>query len=270
VNLPSQISADRPVVHGQQRLWRVSEALRGRALVNVFSISSPLERLLIESALFLVRQMVLQGRAIATIVELRPAEAAYTNLRSLFEHYIDYRYLLTGEEREQQEKAFRIQLYTRRDLTSHVEKLGGFDAAALQRMGANQQDLARLEPGLAAEFEADWRQPRKRGHWSGKTRSEVMRVLDRGGDALSHRYKVYSWRAHPLIGLLTDVSGNIQYSRIADPLGHDKTGRFIVGEATGMLLDAWRGLRSQRWYRERQVVGSPEVSRNTFDTPGSS
>jgi hypothetical protein len=60
-----------------------------------------------------------------------------------------------GESEEQQAKAIRIQLYTRRDLTEHIGKIGGMDPEALDRMRHDQlhsQVFIRLSLPLSLDF----------------------------------------------------------------------------------------------------------------------
>jgi hypothetical protein len=225
--------------------------------------------------MYYFRAMVLQGRAIALLTDVGPAEIAYTNLRTLFEHYIDFRYLLAGDDAgEKERKARRILLYAMRDLTQYSAGTG-FDPEAIKRMQQSQLGVMSADPELAAALEREWRK-RPHGHWSGMTRRAVMLALDSAKDGLVHHYKLYSWKTHGVIGPLTDVSPTPEITRHADSLGHNATGRFLCRQAIGMLLDAWRGIRHQgssylpsrqNWLTYRAVLSRGFGRRSTPCTP---
>jgi hypothetical protein len=187
-----------------------------------------------------MRAILAQGTAIAWLADSGAAECSYSNLRSLFEAYLDLRFLLTGER--QGSRARRVILYAMHDLLETADTLG---------LGGEERDgirdgiaaYADEDPPTYAAFLADWSQKR-RSHWSGMTRSSIMRALDPEPLVLTIRYKAYSWESH---GVLSAVLDHVRDA--SGHAGHEyrqsqaEVAAHTCVEASWSILASWGGMK---------------------------
>jgi hypothetical protein len=216
-------------------------------------VKNPSETQLVEVAFAFIRMMSVQGNAVLLLCETNAtAEAAYSNLRSLFELYVDFRYLLQGDEKEVKiQKAHQALLYAARDLTSSAA-IEGFDQERTARMLRSQTAFGARYPDLYAEFEQAWSKSKSRPrHWSGLRRTDMIRQFGTDADGLRLMYKLLSWFAHGVLTPLLDVSRtNDGATTVLGPTqSPDRVAYFACGQAAGLLEDAWRGIEHHGWSR---------------------
>lgn len=244
---------DLPEVHGAQRLWNVTEAIRRRTN-NIARLPGPeslSDQLLIETTLVYFRHVVLQGRAIAVIVsEVGPAELAYANHRAQYEHFMDFRYLLLGDIQEQRCKALRVHLYAARDVLTYTPTVGG-SASSLKNVGEHLKRLEQEDRRLANEVAAEWNGTRKPSHWSGKGRTGAIRAVNRDLKGNLNDYKWLSWMTHPVMGPVLSVQTYDQSRYLADPFGDISTARIICRKATKVIFRSWHILNQQTGFQRR-------------------
>ena len=157
-----------PEVHGAQRLWNVAEAM-GRRVNNIAILPGPeslSDQLLMETALVYFRHVALQGRSIAVIAaEVGPAEIAYANHRTQYEHYMDLRYLLLGDIQEQRRKALRVHLFASRDFLNYAGN------------GGRQPSVGRESPQISRTARAGGRRTCCRGGSGMEGREETFALV---------------------------------------------------------------------------------------------
>jgi hypothetical protein len=231
----------------------VTEVL-GRRLwnTNIPAPASPQEQLLIETTMIGVRQIIAQARAIAVLVaEVGPVDVAYANLRAIHEQYLDLKYLLLGDAREQQRNALRIHLYAMHDVVRYMPTLG-FDASRMARIQSELDRWLALDPELAAEVQAEWRRRRRPSHWSGKTRTDTMRIVDPNPNRSLNAYKFLSWMAHPFTAAVLPAARRIPgHTSISGAFGNKSDARMVCQKATLYVLRSWRVLKKQGWFQQR-------------------
>jgi hypothetical protein len=184
-----------------------------------------------------------QGRAIALLADSGVAECAYSNLRSMFEAYVDLRYLLMGDQKA---SALRVVLYAIHDLIAGSDQAGIADSEA--RAGALDliESWGQEDPATLNAFKADW-DGRRRGHWSGMSRTALIRHLDPDPRSLLVTYKALSWESHGVLSAILDhmrespSSGATHQYRDPQPRVAD----FTCTQAVVTLMASWRGLEAK-------------------------
>lgn len=204
------------------------------------------------------RHIVLQGQAIAVIAaEVGPAEIAYANHRTQYEHFMDLRYLLLGDIQEQRRKALRIHLHSSRDFLTYAGSLP-IKREAQEQVRNYLMKLEQEDAELAAEVAAEWEKGRKPSHWSGKGRMGAIRVINPDPKGNLNDYKWLSWMAHPDMGPIINpqTSGDRRY--LTDPFGENSTARLICRKATRVIFRSWSILNEQSWF-QRRGLHDPQV-----------
>jgi hypothetical protein len=247
-------------VHGAQRLWNVAEAIRRRTN-NVAMLPGPeslSDQLLMETTLVYFQHIVLQGRALAVIVaEVGPAELAYANHRSQYEHFMDFRYLLLGDIQEQRRKALRVHLYAGWDSLTYTLAIGG-SASSLEDVRQRLEELEQQDTQVAIEVGAEWKSKRKPSHWSGKGRTGAIRAVNPDLKGNLNDYKWLSWMAHPVMGPVLNVQTYRETRYLGDPFGDNGTARNLCRKATRVIFRSWRILNQQTWF-QRRVLHNPRL-----------
>jgi Family of unknown function (DUF5677) len=238
-------------VHGAQRLWDVAEAVGRRLRDTYLEVPATFkERLLIDTTMISFRQIIVQARCIPVLVsEVGPSEAAYTNLRTMYEHYMDLRYLLQGNPQEQQRKALRIHLYARWDVIRHLPTIGGAES-----LRDELAEWLQVDNELTTIVQGEWQKQRPPNHWSGTSRTATIRAVNPDPKGNLNDYKFLSWMAHPFTAhVITSVKASPVYTEVADVFEPQSTARILCRKATRVLLRSWGILNEQEWYKNRRA-----------------
>lgn len=215
-------------------VWVVAEADARFAADPHLTVASAeeLDVLLVAAAWMRLALSYAHGVA-ALLGDGRPDAAAPVE-RALLELWADFRYLLRHGSRV--ENAARIEINAVIEMTDFLarnatkaggEKLPGSDGAERQR--------AKLEaryPEIYAAVKAQRR--RGRWHWSGLSRSQLLREVD--GEDAPEIYGVLSWDAHAVMNLIRDIevvdaeSGLVNFGPSRDPMQWiDRTAFHVSG-----------------------------------------
>jgi hypothetical protein len=178
----------------------------------------------------LMRGMIVQGKAVAVVCESGLGWAAGSNLRSMFELHLDIRFMLHGPEPER--RARRIVLYAMHDMAhSTPDEPNPILLAAIE-------SFRKIDPEACADFETAWK--KNRGHWSGSSRTAVMKDLEPTSSELRRMYKWYSWGAHMVLEPVLDYDwsehgGRHRSSRNVE----EPSDQGACTPAAALLHDSW-------------------------------
>ena len=221
------------------RLLKVLDAVRRRLdAVPTLDILDE-DAAVVDVAKTYMHAMLAQARAVAVLADSGVAECSYTNLRSLFESYVDLRYLLTSDQRI---AAHRVILYAMHDLLATYDHLPDPDKEARDGVLKGIANRGQENPAAYAAFQLDW-STRRRGHWSGLSRTALIRQLDPDPKSLLLTYKALSLESHTVLAAVLDYERDHQgftaQHRYREP--QTKVAGFTCTQATISILAAWDG-----------------------------
>jgi hypothetical protein len=182
--------------------------------------------------------------------EVGPAEIAYANHRTQYEHFMDFRYLLLGDIQEQRRKALRVHLYASWDFLAYAAKIG-VNPAAEDNVRRYLAQLEQEDAQLAATVAAEWKRRWKPSHWSGIGRTAAIRAVNPDPKGNLNDYKWLSWMAHPDMGPVLNPQTIGERRYLVDPFGENSTARIICRKAIRVIFRSWSILNQQTWFQRR-------------------
>jgi len=194
------------------------------------------------AAMALLRAAMVQAAAVLTLARTQVAEAAQVNVRSLFEAWVNLRYLLLhGDPTRNARKCIASAHLELRDhvstLTDSEKNVAKIDAL-LDRL--KKADAAAVQDVVAQRQE-------RRYHWSGLSRTKLVETV---GAALPPQevnlrqaYKVMSWDGHHDIAVIRDVQRaameNGEHLEFRHWQAQQETAEGCAYMALGLLADCW-------------------------------
>jgi hypothetical protein len=191
--------------------------------------------------------MITQGAAVSRLAETGHVEAAYSNVRSMFELYTDLRYLALGERPDRLGKAYQAILYGMHErLRFHGDTA---EAAGLpERIAAVEKEFEKANPKMYADARKVFGRPELPNHWSFMGRRALCKKIDEGGyERLNDEYKVLSWKAHGLMSAhehVHDIPGGTLFIAPDSPA---KSCTIVCTKAADFLDGAWDVIRDHCW-----------------------
>jgi hypothetical protein len=196
----------------------------------------------------LLRVMVAQAEAIAVLSTPEIADSAGSNIRTLYEAWVDLRVILIGD-RNQNGAQFR--LFGLLQFRRHANVLMARQedvAAAIAEIDSDLERYRKLYPALVAKVEA-----MKGNFWSGQTRKAMLIALEEQlvkseAATLMDIYKIFSWQAHSTLAavlglIITEEDGETRMG-----FGPYQTPEFAADYyctiAERLLGDAWKSFEN--------------------------
>jgi hypothetical protein len=207
------------------------------------------------SALAWFRAMVTEAEAIRVLGETEHAEAAVSNFRSMFEAWLQLRYLLKvcpdANDAGRQARAFALF-----EFSDYLVNTGG-DADDVRLVEDQLRPLRQHFPAIISEIEAR-RNPKKKApgnpnYWSGKGPTQMIKAVQatvKVKTKLADLYKFTSWNPHHVMAPLlnatleyrADGSIHIQFHPRQTP---EEAATHYSGLATQLLMDGWTLLQEK-------------------------
>lgn len=212
----------------------------------------------------LFRGMIVQAEALNVLAETEFAEAGFANRRSMFEAWLQIRYITkcAADHRAAAIKCrifalveFRDFLVARRAEATDLAVLDGQVAA-----------MRTKEPALVGEVEAlrAGTSPGNKLYWTGLGPTALIREVQKTIDPstrLGDYYKFESWDAHQVMSALLDVNLveapdglHIQFGPRQVPR---EAAAFSAGMAVYMLVDGWQLLETECQIDAQEPFGTP-------------
>lgn len=194
------------------------------------------------ASMALLRAAMVQGAAVLTLGRTEVAESAEVNLRSLFEAWVNLRFLLLHGDRTRNARKYIASAYL--ELRDYVAALGDSEED-VAKLDALLEKLKQADPAAVQEVVTQ-REDRK-WHWSGLN---LTKVIDTVGAALPPKdvnlrqvYKLMSWGGHHDIAVIRDVQRTALEDGEHVTFKHwqpqEETAEFCAYGALGFLADCW-------------------------------
>lgn len=236
------------VASAKARLAEVMRTLRHQTAVSQPPFAAFVEGPVVRTAYAFLQSMLTQAAAVSRLADTGHAEAAYSNLRSLFELYTDLRYLALGERNERMVKAYQAILY---GMYERLRFHGGAaqEAAGLaDRIAQVEREFENIAPQLHPEVREAFTRVKLPNHWSFMGRKALCQKIDpQDHERLSDEYRVLSWKAH---GLMI-AHENVQLVAAGTLFGPSdspaKSSTVVCTKAADFLEEAWRVIGENGW-----------------------
>lgn len=178
------------------------------------------------------------AKAIVTLLQEAQAEATPPLHRSLYELWVELRFLLRSGNPEQ--NAARFSINTMLELEDFIEqRKPDFDDDAIAEIQSTISSYEASHPEITEAIREQRR--RRRFHWSGMSRSRMEREVAGHDTSL---YKVMSWEAHVVLSPMRDVEIVMEAGNSATLTFEPRNtpmvdAEFIAYSAGGILFLMW-------------------------------
>lgn len=195
------------------------------------------DRHLAAALIVLVRSMVADARAIATLCRADQAEESHTFLRPMLEARMEIELILNGPEPRLNAVTYMIfGLLEFRDFLKAGDRS---TESADERLAV----LRREFPDVAAQLESARAGKRRPLYWSGKSRKAIIRELYPDHPKMMDLYTFFSWDAHQIMTGVFDVhideSGPEPLIQFGPRQPQEEAAAFGITLAHNMLGDTW-------------------------------
>ena len=215
--------------------WLLSALKGATADMKVTKLTDAnLELFVVASAWF--RQALSFGEALEALGFTDRTEAAGPTIRALYELWGEFQYLMGLPDANSQ--AIRVQIAALLELDDWLQKVDrDFPAEGLAGLKRQKEFFAKEYSAMYEEIVSSRKQ--RRYHWSGLSRTEVLRRAFDAGAA--NVYSAFSWEVHSTMTALRDVSvdranNSIFFSHYLD---ESVAKEQMAHRAGGMLFFMW-------------------------------